>query len=76
MRRKPRSEIEAFLVFPIFRWILCDLCKEEFRLEWGWGSSEGTSLLHVCRQCAVPSAVTWQSIRLALAWLRERIKLA
>ena len=38
---KKKSGSGAFRIFLMFKWVQCDMCKEEFRREWGWSFETG-----------------------------------
>lgn len=36
MKRKKRKEYKIKLIWPRFCWHFCELCKQEFKREYGW----------------------------------------
>jgi len=48
-RREPQFKKVAHKWWPVFKWQRCEICKEEFRREWGWFLTPW--MMPICSRC-------------------------
>ena len=51
MKRDPIPR-GVYQTFPLFFWLTCKECGQEFRREPGWRVLDGPLLCYICRRCA------------------------
>jgi len=66
MRREPNNKPYTIdRIYPLFFWHKCDICKAEFKKEYGWKIHYSVASRIICSKCAT---YLFDVEKLALTW--------